>query len=82
VGVIEKPIAKYPNFEARNYIDRFTFAKLRKFQVLPSQLSSDQEFLRRGVSGFDGYPATTSTSPRIPGGQESPQARPADRSPV
>ena len=47
VGVIEKPSANYPKLEARNYIDRFIFAKLRKFQILPSELSSDQEFLRR-----------------------------------
>jgi hypothetical protein len=47
VGVIEKPIAKYPKIAARNYIDQHVFAKLRKFQLLPSELSSDQEFLRR-----------------------------------
>jgi hypothetical protein len=47
VGVIEKPIAKYPKIEARNYIDQDVFAKLRRFQMLPSDLSSDQEFLRR-----------------------------------
>jgi hypothetical protein len=47
VGVIEKPIAKYPKIETRNYIDQDVFAKLRRFQILPSELSSDQEFLRR-----------------------------------
>jgi Protein of unknown function (DUF1549)/Protein of unknown function (DUF1553)/Bacterial Ig-like domain (group 2) len=47
VGVIEKPIAKYPEIEARNYIDQDVFAKLRRFQMLPSALSSDEEFLRR-----------------------------------
>jgi len=47
VGVIEKPMAKYPKIEARNYIDQDVFAKLRRFQVLPSERSSDQEFLRR-----------------------------------
>ena len=47
VGVVEKPIVNYPKVEARNYIDRFVFAKLRKFQILPSELSSDEEFLRR-----------------------------------
>jgi hypothetical protein len=47
VGVIERPIANYPKLEARNYIDEYVFAKLRKFQVLPSELSSDQQFLRR-----------------------------------
>jgi Protein of unknown function (DUF1549)/Protein of unknown function (DUF1553)/Bacterial Ig-like domain (group 2) len=47
VGVIEKPIAKYPAIEARNYIDQDVFGKLRRFQMLPSELSSDEEFLRR-----------------------------------
>src|SRR5207249_846718 len=47
VGVIAKPIANYPKIEAQNYIDRYVFAKLRRFQILPSELSSDHEFLRR-----------------------------------
>jgi len=47
VGVIEKPIANYPKLEARNYIDESVFAKLRKFQILPSEMSDDSEFLRR-----------------------------------
>jgi len=47
VGVIEKPIVKYPRVARRNYIDDHVFAKLRKFQMLPSELSGDQEFLRR-----------------------------------
>ncbi len=47
VGVIEKPIVKYPKIEARNTIDQDVFAKLRRFQILPSGLSSDEEFLRR-----------------------------------
>jgi hypothetical protein len=47
VGVIEKPIANYPVIEPRNYIDEFVFAKLRKFNIVPSELSSDAEFLRR-----------------------------------
>lgn len=47
VGVVEKPIAKYPKLDARNTIDQYVFAKLRKFQLLPSEQSSDQEFLRR-----------------------------------
>ena len=47
VGVIDRPIVHYPTIETRNYIDQHVFAKLRKFQILPSDLSSDQEFLRR-----------------------------------
>lgn len=46
-GVIEEPIVDYPTVERRNFIDDFVFAKLRKFNIVPSQLSSDEEFLRR-----------------------------------
>jgi len=44
VGVIEKPIANYPKVEARNYIDEFVLAKLRKFNIVPSDLAGDSEF--------------------------------------
>jgi hypothetical protein len=47
VGVIEKPIVNYPKIETRNYIDQFVQAKLRKFQIVPSPVASDEEFLRR-----------------------------------
>jgi uncharacterized protein DUF1549/uncharacterized protein DUF1553/Big-like domain-containing protein len=47
VGVIENAIEKYPKTAARNYIDQYVFAKLQKFQLVPSELSSDPEFLRR-----------------------------------
>jgi len=47
VGVVEKPLKNYPKIEARNYIDRLVQGKLRKFQLIPSPLASDEEFLRR-----------------------------------
>src|SRR6266508_1415239 len=46
-GVIAQPIAGYPKIEHRNFIDEHVLAKLRKFNILPSMLSSDEEFLRR-----------------------------------
>lgn len=46
-GVISQPIAAYPKIEPRNFIDEHVLAKLRKFHILPSMLSSDEEFLRR-----------------------------------
>ncbi len=46
-GVIASPIADYPKVPRRNFIDEQVFAKLRKFNILPSALSSDAEFLRR-----------------------------------
>ncbi|MFN0051005.1 MAG: DUF1549 domain-containing protein [Planctomycetales bacterium] len=47
VGVVRSAVADYPEVESWNFIDRFIFAKLRKFNIVPSELSSDAEFLRR-----------------------------------
>ena len=47
IGVISKPIANYPNVEPWNFIDKFVFAKLKQFNIVPSKLSEDSEFLRR-----------------------------------
>ena len=37
----------YPEFTANNFIDTFVGAKLKKLNVVPSALSSDEEFIRR-----------------------------------
>jgi hypothetical protein len=41
------PGFKYPIVPKNNYIDKEVFAKLRRLNVVPSDLSSDAEFLRR-----------------------------------
>ncbi|MCS6850359.1 MAG: PSD1 and planctomycete cytochrome C domain-containing protein [Gemmataceae bacterium] len=41
------PGFKYPKVPEVNYIDREVFAKLRRLNIVPSELSSDAEFLRR-----------------------------------
>ena len=46
-GVIAQPIADYPEVPRKNFIDEHVFAKLRRFNIIPSPLSSDEEFLRR-----------------------------------
>jgi hypothetical protein len=38
---------KYPDVPESNYIDKEVFAKLRRLNVVPSDLSTDSEFLRR-----------------------------------
>ena len=40
-------IEDYPEFPASNFIDTFVGAKLKKLNVVPSALSSDEEFIRR-----------------------------------
>ncbi len=47
VGVIGPPLRDYPNVPRSNFIDDFVFQKLRKFQIVPSDLAGDSEFLRR-----------------------------------
>jgi hypothetical protein len=41
------PGFKYPDTPAVNYIDTEVFAKLRRLNMVPSDLSADNEFLRR-----------------------------------
>jgi hypothetical protein len=47
VGVIGPAIQNYPAPARFNFIDDHIFEKLRKFQIIPSPLSEDGEFLRR-----------------------------------
>ena len=46
-GVIDSPITPFPDLPHRNFIDEYVNAKLRRFHILPSGLSNDEEFLRR-----------------------------------
>jgi hypothetical protein len=47
IGVIAEPIADYPQVPEWNFIDRHVIAKLKRFHLIPSDLSNDSEFLRR-----------------------------------
>jgi hypothetical protein len=47
VGVISPLAADYPRVPRATFIDEHVFSKLRRLQILPSDLSSDGEFLRR-----------------------------------
>jgi len=47
IGVVSQPVLNYPKIVPRNFIDEQVFAKLRKFQIVPSDLASNDEFLRR-----------------------------------
>ena len=47
IGVIGPEPDKYPDIEPTNFIDEHIFSKLRKFNIVPSEPSSDAEFLRR-----------------------------------
>ena len=43
----ESGLDDYPEFPANNFIDTFVGSKLKKLNVVPSALSSDEEFIRR-----------------------------------
>lgn len=43
----DRPMRGYPSVPENNYIDRHVFAKLRRINITPSALSTDEEFLRR-----------------------------------
>ena len=47
IGVIAEPISDYPDIPEWNFIDRHVIAKLKRFHLIPSELSDDSEFLRR-----------------------------------
>ena len=47
IGVIVEPIADYPDVPEWNFIDRHVIAKLKRFHLIPSELSDDSDFLRR-----------------------------------
>ena len=47
IGVIAEPIADYPDVPEWNFIDRHVIAKLKRFHLIPSELTDDSEFLRR-----------------------------------
>jgi hypothetical protein len=47
VGVIGPAIPNYPAVPRANFIDDAIFSKLRKVNILPSDIASDAEFLRR-----------------------------------
>jgi hypothetical protein len=42
-----KPIAKYPEFPINNYVDTLALARWKKLGIVPSDLSTDSEFVRR-----------------------------------
>jgi hypothetical protein len=41
------PIASYPDFPQRNFVDQHTLAKWTQLGIVPSELCSDSEFMRR-----------------------------------
>ncbi|MSO22140.1 MAG: DUF1553 domain-containing protein [Acidobacteria bacterium] len=47
IGVVAGPLPTFPKLPRSSFIDDQVFAKLRKFHIEPSGVSTDAEFLRR-----------------------------------
>ena len=47
LGVVSRVLAEFPREPPRNFIDEEVWRKLRRLSILPSERSSDHEFLRR-----------------------------------
>jgi len=47
IGVVADALDNYPDVPRNNFVDEEVFSKLRRFNIVPSGLSSDEEFLRR-----------------------------------
>ena len=54
VGVIGPPIANYPAIPRFNLIDEPILAKLKQFRIVPSEVATDGEFLRRACLDLTG----------------------------
>jgi hypothetical protein len=48
IGVVLSPrVRNYPNVARHNFIDEIVFSKLKRLNIVPSELCADEEFLRR-----------------------------------
>ncbi len=79
VAVIADPVEDYPEIPRRNTIDEFVFAKLRRLNIIPAELSSDEEFLRRVCLDLTGTLPPPPTGVGISGQPGPRQAGPIDR---
>jgi Protein of unknown function (DUF1553)/Protein of unknown function (DUF1549) len=58
IVVKDRPLKNYPAVAENNFIDRLVFAKLRQINLVPSDLSTEEEFLRRVYLDTVGAPPT------------------------
>ncbi len=56
--VKDRPMRDYPEITRNNYIDEHVFRKLRDINIVPSELATDEEFLRRVYFDVIGLPPT------------------------
>ncbi|MDC0276413.1 DUF1549 and DUF1553 domain-containing protein [Verrucomicrobiales bacterium] len=54
ITVLPEGNFEWPNPPVNNYIDELVFAKLKDLRIIPSELSSDEQFLRRVTIDLSG----------------------------
>ncbi len=74
VVVAEPPMKDYPAVPENNLIDTLVFSKLRRLNLIPSELSGDREFLRRSYLDTIGLLPTLEETEEFVHSQE-PQKR-------
>jgi hypothetical protein len=65
--VVPRPgkIDNYPAIPENNFVDKLVFLKLRKLNILPSDLADDAEFVRRVYLDVIGLPPTVAETRRF-----------------
>ncbi len=61
----KQKIESYPDFVEYNFIDQLVHARLKKLNIVPSEISDDAEFLRRSYIGIIGTLPTAEEAQRF-----------------
>jgi hypothetical protein len=72
IAVVEKPpMANYPEAARNNFIDELVFTKLKRLNIIPSALSTDEEFVRRVYLDTVGLLPTIEESSEFTGSKDA-----------
>ena len=71
----DMPGFSWPNPPENNFVDHFVFEKLRQLQIVPSQLCTDEEFVRRCILDVIGAAADRRRDRSLPGRHQTGEAR-------
>jgi hypothetical protein len=66
-----KPGFTWPNPPENNYVDKHVFSKLKLLNIMPSDVCSDQEFIRRAYMDLCGVLPTTAETRKFLGSKDT-----------